>query len=72
MVPGQLIAPGQLTDPRINFALVHGLMPVTVHMSLSMPRDNKSSCKRKVTLAPWQFTVPGSCEQAFNFGNILQ
>ena len=35
MIPGQLIAPGQLTDSGVNFALVHGLIPVTVHMSLS-------------------------------------
>ena len=27
MIPGQLIAPGQLTDPRVNFASVHGLTP---------------------------------------------
>ena len=33
MIPGQLIAPGQLTDPGVNFASVHGLTPVTVHMS---------------------------------------
>ena len=38
MIPGQLIAPGQLTDPRVNFASVHGLTPVTVHMSFSLPR----------------------------------
>ena len=37
MIPGQLIAPGQLTDPRVNFASVHGLTPVTVHMSFSLP-----------------------------------
>ena len=35
MILGQLIAPGQLTDPGVNFASVHGLMPVTVHMSFS-------------------------------------
>ena len=35
MNPGQLIAPGQLTDPWVNFASVHGLTPVTVHMSFS-------------------------------------
>ena len=35
MIPGQLIAPGQLTDPGVNFASVHGLTPVTVHMSFS-------------------------------------
>ena len=40
MIPGQLIAPGQLTDPGVNFASVHGLKPVTVHMSFSLPRDN--------------------------------
>ena len=38
MIPGQLIAPGQLTDPRVNFASVHGLTPVTFHMSFSLPR----------------------------------
>ena len=27
MIPGQLIAPGQLTDPGVNFASVHGLTP---------------------------------------------
>ena len=32
MIPGQVIAPGQLT--------VHGLMPVTVPMSISLPWDN--------------------------------
>ena len=37
MIPGQLIAPGQLNDPRVNFASVHGLTPVTVHMSFSLP-----------------------------------
>ena len=36
MIPGQLIALGQLTDPGVNFASVHGLVPVTVHMSLSL------------------------------------
>ena len=33
MIPGQLITPGQLTDLGVNFASVHGLMPVTVYMS---------------------------------------
>ena len=33
MIPGQLIAPEQLTDPGVNFASVNGLTPVTVHMS---------------------------------------
>ena len=47
MIPGQLIAPGgQLTDPGVNFASVHGLKPVTVHMSFSLPQDN---FERRVT-----------------------
>ena len=29
MIPGQLIALGQLTNPGVNFASVHGLTPVT-------------------------------------------
>ena len=37
MIPGQLIAPWQLTDPGVNFASVHGLTPVTVHMSFLLP-----------------------------------
>ena len=37
MIPGQLITPGQLTDPRVNFASVHSLTPVTVHMSFRCP-----------------------------------
>ena len=37
MIPGQLIAQGQLTDPGVNFASVHGLTPVTVHMSFCCP-----------------------------------
>ena len=40
MIPGQLIALGQLTGPGVNFASVHGLTPVTVHMSFSFPRGN--------------------------------
>ena len=34
MLLGQLIAPG------VNFASVHGLTPVTVHMSISLPGGN--------------------------------
>ena len=33
MIPGQLISPGQLTAFGVNFASVHGLAPVTVHIS---------------------------------------
>ena len=40
MIPGQLIATGQLTDSGVNFASVHGLTPVTVHMSFSLPWGN--------------------------------
>ena len=40
MIPGQLISPGQLTDPGVNFASVHGLTPATVSMSFSLPRGN--------------------------------
>ena len=37
MIPGQLIAPGQLTDLGVNFASVHGLAPITVQISFSLP-----------------------------------
>ena len=40
MIPRQLIALGQLTDPGVNFASVHGLTPVTVRMSFSLPWGN--------------------------------
>ena len=40
MIPGQLIASGQLTDPGVNFASVHGLTSVTVHMNFSWPWGN--------------------------------
>ena len=38
MIPEQLIVPGQLTDLGVNFASVHGLAPVTVHISFPLPR----------------------------------
>ena len=37
MIPGQLIVPGQLIDLGVNFASVHGLAPVTVHISFLLP-----------------------------------
>ena len=37
MIPGLLIAPGELTDPKVNFVSVRALKPVTVHMSFSLP-----------------------------------
>ena len=46
MIPGQLITPEQLTDLGVNFASVHGLAPVTVHISFSLPRGN---FERRVT-----------------------
>ena len=60
MIPGQLIAPGQLNDPGVNFASVHGLTPVTVHMSFSLPRGN---FERRVTLC----TTPGNPPCRGNF-----
>ena len=53
MIPGQHIAPAQLTDPGVNFASVHGLTPVTVHTSFSLPRGN---FERQVT----HCTTPGN------------
>ena len=54
MIPGQLITPGQLTHPGVNFASVHGLTPVTVHMSFSFPpgttsRDGLPVVQHRVT-----------------------
>ena len=68
MIPGQLIAWGQLTDPGVSFASVHGLTPVAVHMRFSLPRDhfertvtryphcrgNFSPCEQKAKVALWQ------------------
>ena len=65
MILGQLIAPGQLNDPGVNFASVHGLTPVTVHMSFSLPRGN---FERRVTRCPTLGNLPcrgnfSPCEQ---------
>ena len=65
MIPGQLIAPGQLTDPGVNFALVHGLVPVTVHMSLSLPQGN---FERQVT----HCSTPGNLPCRGNFSPCEQ
>ena len=46
MILEQLIALGQLTDLRVSFASVHGLAPVTVHISFSLPRGD---FERRVT-----------------------
>ena len=65
MIPGQLIAPGQLTDPGVNFASVHGLTPVTVHMSFSLPRGN---FEKRVTRSP----TPGNPPCRGNFSPCEQ
>ena len=65
MIPGQLIAPGQLTDPGVNFASAHGLTPVTVHMSFSLPRGN---FERRVT----RCTTPGNPPCRGNFSPCEQ
>ena len=65
MVPGQLIAPGQLTDPEVNFASVHGLTPVTVHMSFLLPRGN---FERRVT----RCATPGNPPCRGNFSPCEQ
>ena len=65
MIPGQLIAPGQLTDPGVIFASVHGRTSVTVHMSFSLPRGN---FKRGVT----RCTTPGNPPCQGNFSPCEQ
>ena len=59
------VIPGQLTDPGVNFASVHGLTPVTVHMSFSLPRDN---FERRVT----RCTTPGNPSCRGNFSPCEQ
>ena len=49
MVPGQLIAPGQLTDPGVNFASVHGSTPGNPPC-----RGNFSPCEQNAKVAPGQ------------------
>ena len=63
MIPEHIIAPGQLTDPVVNFASVHGLTPVTVHMSFSLPQGN---FERRVT----RCTTPGNPPCRGNFLNV--
>ena len=46
MIPGRLIASEQLTDSGVNFASVHSLTPLTVHMSFLLLRGN---FERRVT-----------------------
>ena len=56
---------GQLNDPRENFALVHVLTPVTVHMSFSLPWGN---LERRVT----RCTTPGNQPYQGNFAPYEQ
>ena len=65
MIPEQLIALGQLTSPGVNFASVHGLKPVTVHMSFSLPLGN---FERRVT----RCTTPGNPPCRGNFSPCEQ
>ena len=65
MILGQLIASGQLTDPRVNFASVHGLTSVTVHMNFSLPGGN---FERWVT----RCTTPGNWPCQGNFSPCEQ
>ena len=50
MIPGHLIALGQLTDPGVNFPSTHGLTSVTVHMSFSLPGNFESQVTRCTNL----------------------
>ena len=63
--PGTTHCPGQLTEPGVNFASVHRLTPVTVHMSFSLPRGN---FERRVTRCP----TPGSPPCRGNFSPCEQ
>ena len=65
MIPGRLIAPGQLTDLGVNFASVHGPTPVTVHMSFSLSLGN---FERRVT----RCTTPGNPPCHGNFSPCEQ
>ena len=65
MIPGQLSTPGQLTNQGVNVASVHGLTPVTVNMSFSLPRRD---FQRRVTLCTTSGNPPcrgnfSPCEQ---------
>ena len=61
MIPGKLIAPGQLTDPGVNFASVHGLTPVTVFVAPGQLREAVTHC-----------TTPGNPPCRANFSPCEQ
>ena len=61
--PGTAHCSLQLTDRRVNFASVHGLTSVTVHMNFSLPRGN---FERWVT----RCTTPGNGPCQGNFSHV--
>ena len=63
--PGTAHCLGQLTYPGVNFASVHGLTSVTVHMNFSLPQDN---FERRVT----RCTTPGNRTCQGNFSPCEQ
>ena len=63
--PGTTDCPGQLTDPRVNFASVHGLTLATIYMSFSLPQGN---FERRVT----RCTTPGNPPCRGNFSPCQQ
>ena len=65
MIPGKLIASGQLTAPVQLIASVHGLASVTVHMNFSLARGN---FERLVT----RCTPPGNRPCQGNFSPCEQ
>ena len=67
MIPGHLIALGQLTDAWVNFASMHGLTPVTVHKSFSLLWGN---FERQVTRCTT--LVTHLAEVAFLYVNRIQ
>ena len=84
MIPGQLIAPGQLTDPGVNFASVHGLTPATVHMSFSLPgatsrgglafvqhRVIRLAEVRACSHEPWTVNYPGASVTSRSHDDLL-
>ena len=73
MISGQLIASGQLVDAWVNFAYVHGLTSVAVHMNFSLPRGK---FERRVTRCTTSGNQPfqgnfSPCEQNEKVGSLL-
>ena len=60
IISGLLIASGQLVEPVVNFASVHGMTSVAVHMNFSLLRGN---FERRVT----RCTTPGNRPFQGNF-----